>query len=270
MIPAHDAAPGVENEESRMADPNGGDQRGSPQVDLIFGLPRKEPEAGAESKAAEGPEERDGPGTLADILATLERMEAQLDALNRQSREQTAGTERSAEAPGDAETAVRALRGSVDAAAAQTVKAREELSGRLAQLETAVDGLPAAKDAKRVAELLELALSNLVGLSERVGGLERRLSERFKPIDRAAVSVRETSNGLAATAKTLDAAARDNARMLPTVTGVHGEVRRLRRAAAWGWGVVGGLVLLLFLLLAEFLAGRIGKWLTQLEALVPG
>lgn len=250
-----------------MADPNGGDQRGGPpQVDLIFGLPRKEPEGDADSKAAEGPEERAGPETLPDILATLARIEAQLGALKQQTAERAAGTKSAAEAAGDAGTAMRALRSSVDAAAAQTAKAHEALSGRLSKLEAAVDGLPAAKDATRVAELLELAVSNLVGLSERVEGLERRLSERFRPIDRAAVAVRETSDGLAATAKALEAAARDHAQVLPMVTGTHREVGKLRRTAAWGWGVVGGLVLVLLLLRAEFLAGKMAGWLALLKA----
>ena len=55
---------------------------------------------------------------------------------------------------------------------------------------------------------LRLAKSNLAGLSERVESLERRLSERFKPIDEAVQSVRVTTQALAATGKMLEGSAR--------------------------------------------------------------
>ena len=45
---------------------------------------------------------------------------------------------------------------------------------------------------------LKFAKSNLVGLSERVESLQRRLSEKFEPIEEAAQSVRETTRALAA------------------------------------------------------------------------
>ena len=136
--------------------------------------------------------------------------------------------ERSARAAAGAEEAVGELRSGVDAAAGGTKEARDDLSARLAKMEAAVGELPAAAQAAgEVVEHLKLARSNLAGLSERIGGLERRLSEKFKPIDSAAVSVRETSDGLAATARTLDAAAQANAQMLPRVTKIEQDVNTL-------------------------------------------
>lgn len=58
---------------------------------------------------------------------------------------------------------------------------------------------------------LKLVKSNLAGLSERVESLERRLSEKFKPIEEAAQSVHETTQALAATGKTLETSARASA-----------------------------------------------------------
>ena len=213
-----------------MADTNGKDTRGGTrQVDLLFGLRDPAPEAGAVSKAAEVPEDRADSETLAAILATLGRIEARLDALAKQTAERGAGTKRRAEAAGETEAAMRGLRSSVDAAARMTAKAHEALDGRLATLEAAVDKLPAPEAAGALVEHLKLARSNLAGLSERTEGLERRLSERFEPIDGAAVAVRETSEGLAATAKTLNTAAHAIAQVLPQVQSIKRDVNALRR-----------------------------------------
>ena len=254
-----------------MADTNDGDTRGGTrQVDLIFGLRGGAPEAGADSKAAETPEDCADSETLAAILATLGRVEARLDALTHQTAERGADTKRRAEAAGETEAAMRGLRRSVDTAAQMTANAHEALGGRLATLEAAVDKLPAPEAAGALVEHLKLARSNLAGLSERTEGLERRLSERFEPIDGAAAAVRKTSDELAATARTLDAAAERDAQVLPTVTEVHREVRKLRRAACWGWGVASCLVVMLFLVVADYLFSLIGRWLTTLKAMVLG
>ena len=195
---------------------------------MIYGLRGEEPKIAANSKAAAKPEEFENPETLPEILAELRRITTQLDALSKQIQERMAGTERSHAAPGDTAKAIRELRSSVDAASEGTKQARGDLSGRLAKIEAAVGELPAAAQAAgEVVEHLKLARSNLAGLSERIGGLERRLSEKFKPIDSAAVSVRETSDGLAATARTLDAAAQANAQMLPRVTKIEQDVSAL-------------------------------------------
>lgn len=69
----------------------------------------------------------------------------------------------------------------------------------------------ATGDPAALVDDLKLAKSNLAGLSERVESLERRLSEKFKPIEEAAQSVHETTQALAATGKTLETSARANA-----------------------------------------------------------
>ncbi|MCY4584138.1 MAG: hypothetical protein OXE50_15275 [Chloroflexi bacterium] len=64
----------------------------------------------------------------------------------------------------------------------------------------------------------------LVGLPERMEGLERRLPETLDAIERVAAAVRETAATLAATAKTLEAAAQANARVLAKVERIEGDV----------------------------------------------
>ena len=84
---------------------------------------------------------------------------------------------------------------------------------------------------------LRLAKSNLAGLSERVESLERRLSERFKPIDEAVQSVRVTTQALAATGKMLEGSARAHAWAQSQVRTIEGGIDTLERYA-FLWGVV--------------------------------
>ena len=89
---------------------------------------------------------------------------------------------------------------------------------------------------------LKLAKSNLAGLSERVESLERRLSEKLKPIEEAAQAVRETTVALAATGKKLEASARDNAWERSTLRSIEDVLETLNGYAFWWSAVVVGAV----------------------------
>ena len=206
-----------------------------PPPDHLFKLTPDEPEAAARPAA---PAKQ--PKASPDIAAELQRIATQLDALVRQAGALSGGVKRSAGAEADAMAVLGELRGVVDAAAQETREAREALSERLAAIEAAA-GEPAAVPgaAGEVAEHLKLARSSLVGLSERIEGLERRLPETLEAIERAAVAVRNTAAELAATAKTLDAAARSNAQVLPNVERIETGVGVLRKyALAWSLFIV--------------------------------
>ena len=220
-----------------------------PPTDLLFKLTPDEPEAAARPAAPAKRQKAPQPEASPDIAAELQRIATQLDALVRQVRELSGGVKRSAGAGADALAVLGELRGVVDAAAQETREAREALSERLAAIEAAV-GEPAAVPgaAGEVVEHLKLARSSLVGLSERMEGLERRLPETLEAIERAAVAVRETAAELAATAKTLDAAARSNARVLPNVERIEAGVGVLRKYA-FAWSLVTGIVVIGFIVM---------------------
>ena len=83
--------------------------------------------------------------------------------------------------------------------------------GHSGDADTAVDGVAGtAPVPAALVDDLRLAKSNLAQLSERVESLERRLSEKFEPIDEAAQSVRKTTQALTVTGKALEASARAN------------------------------------------------------------
>ena len=206
-----------------------------PPPDHLFKLTPDEPEAAARPAA---PAKQ--PKAPPDIAAELRRIATQLDALVRQVGALSGGVKRSAGAGADALAVLGELRGVVEAAAQETREAREALSERLAAIEAAV-GEPAAVPgaAGEVVEHLKLARPSLVGLSERMEGLERRLPETLEAIERAAVAVRETAAELAAAAKTLDATARSNAQVLPKVERIEAGVGVLRKVAlAWSLFIV--------------------------------
>ena len=209
-----------------------------PPPDHLFKLTPDEPEAAARPAA---PAKQ--PKAPPDIAAELRRIATQLDALVRQVGALSGGVKRSAGAGADALAVLGELRGVVEAAAQETREAREALSERLAAIEAAV-GEPAAEAAVpgaagEVVEHLKLARPSLVGLSERMEGLERRLPETLEAIERAAVAVRETAAELAAAAKTLDATARSNAQVLPKVERIEAGVGVLRKVAlAWSLFIV--------------------------------
>ena len=239
--------------------------------DLLTDLTADEPEAATRPAAPAKRPKAPQPEASPDIVAELQRIATQLDALARQVGELSGGVKRSADDGADARAVLGELRGVVDAAAQGTREAREALSERLAAIEAAVGELAAVpRAAGEVVEHLRLARSSLVGLSERMEGLERRLPETLEAIERAASAVRETAAGLAATGKTLDAAAQANAQVLPKVTHIKGEVVTLRRAAVWGWAVVSCLVVMVSLPALASVIGLIGTWLTNLKMLVPG
>ena len=216
-----------------------------PPPDHLFKLTPDEPEAAARPAA---PAKQ--PKAPPDIAAELRRIATQLDALVRQVGALSGGVKRSAGAGADALAVLGELRGVVEAAAQETREAREALSERLAAIEAAV-GEPAAIEAAvgepaavpgaagEVVEHLKLARPSLVGLSERMEGLKRRLPETLEAIERAAVAVRETAAELAAAAKTLDATARSNAQVLPKVERIEAGVGVLRKVAlAWSLFIV--------------------------------
>ena len=220
-----------------MARSRGG--RRMPPPDLLTDLTADEPEA-ATRPAAPATQPKAPQAELSpDSAAELQRIVTQLDALVKQCAELSAGVKRSAGAEADATAVLGELRGVVDAAAQGMQQAREDLRERLAAIEAAVGALPAVpRAAGEILEQLKLARSVLVGLSERMEGLERRLPETLEAIERAAAAVRETTAGLAATAKTLDAAARGNARVLPKVERIEADVGVLRKYAfAWSLSI---------------------------------
>ena len=185
-------------------------------------------------KAQEAPR----PEALPDIAAELQRIGTQLEALKKRSAELSGGVERSAGATAGAEAAIGELRSSVDAAAKGTTQAHDNLSARLAKMEAAVGELQTLpQSAKEVAHRLEVTEKGLVGVSETIGGAERRLCDRLKPIESASASVRGATDALAATAASLNAAAQRNARVLPDG---HGGSERGQEAQARGIVGVGG------------------------------
>ena len=246
-----------------MARSRGG--RRAPPPDLLPGIFAEEPEAATRAEAPAKSQEATHPEASPDIVAELQRIGTQLEALEKQNGELSGGVERSAKAAAGAEEAIRELRSSVDAAAQRTTQAHDNLSARLAKIEAAVGELQTLpQSAKDVAHRLEVTEKGLVGVSETIGGAERRLSDRLKPIESASASVRGTTDALAATATSLNTAAQRNARVLPTVTEVQSEVKKLTRAAYWGWAVVSCLVVVVFAIVGEYALGRIGAWWTHL------
>ena len=209
-----------------MAQSKGG-RRTSPP-DLLTGITADEPEATTRPAARAKRQKAPHPQASPDIVAELQRIATQLDALVKQSAELSAGVKRSASAEADATAALGELRGVVDAAAQGMKQARDDLSERLATIEASAGELPAVpRAAGEIVEQLKLARSNLVGLSERMEGLERRLPEKIETIERAAVAVRETTAGLEAAGKNLEVLAGQNAQVLPRLDSIAREIKKL-------------------------------------------
>ena len=246
-------------------------ERRMPVPDLLTDLTADAPEAATRPAAPAKRQKAPHPEASPDIVVELQRVVTQLDTLVKQVGELSAGVKRSADAEADALAMIGELRGVVDAAAQGMTQARDELSERLAGIEASV-GAPAAAPgvAGEIVEHLKLARSSLVGLSERMEGLERRPLEALEAIERAASAVRENAAELAATGKTLEATAQANAQVLPIVTHLADEVVKLRRAAYWGWAVVSCLVVIVIMIVAEYTIGLVGKWLMNLKAMVLG
>ena len=230
-----------------MARSRGG--RRMPPRDLLTDLTADEPEATTRPAAPAKRQKAPYPEASPDIATELQRVVAQLDALVKQCAELSAGVKRSAGAEADATAVIGELRGVAEAAAQGMQQAREDLSEPLARIEASVGALPAVPRAVgEIVEQLKLARSSLVGLSERMEGLERRLPETLEAIERAAVAVRETAAGLTASGKKLEAAARSNAQVLPKVERIEGTVEVLRKYA-FAWSLVTGIVVIGFIVM---------------------
>ena len=239
-----------------MARSRGG-RRAAPR-DLLADLTAEEPAATTRAEAPAKSQE-----ALPDILAELQRIGMQLDALEKQSAELSAGVERSAGAAAGAEEAIGELRSGIDTAVWGTKEARDALSKRLGKIEAAVGELLAMpRAAGAIVEHLKLARSNLVGLSERMEGLERRLPEKLETIERAAAAVRETAAGLAATRKTLEASTDRNAQVLPGMALIATEIGKLKT-----WSICWYMFLLAWILI---LCMALHKRFGLFSGLLPG
>ena len=198
-----------------MAHRTGRDTGGSPPGELLTDLfvDKSEAAADAASQAAADAESGagadDDSGCAADAQPTSPAPEARLQRI--ESLLETV-LERLAATPSGAVRSEPAHDGA-DAAA----------SGA-----TAMPPLPEA-----LVDDLKLAKSNLAGLSERVESLERKFLEKFQPIDKAAEAVRETTDGLAATGKKLEASVRESAWALSTMRRIEDAVETVRRYAFW-------------------------------------
>ena len=223
-----------------MARSRGGRRAAPP--DLLPGIFAEEPAATTPAEApaktpaktpAKSPaksQEATHPEALPDIVAELQRIGTQLDALEKQNGELSGAVERSAKAAAGAEEAIGELRSGIDTAVWGTKEARDALSKRLRKIEAAVGELLAVpRAAGTIVEHLKLARSNLVGLSQRMEGLERRLPEKLESIERTAVAVRETTAGLAAAGKKLEALTERNAQILPAIAEMQGNVKECKR-----------------------------------------
>ena len=239
-------------EETDMARSRGG--RRVPPRDLLADLTAEEPEATTRAKTPANSQEATPPEALPDLLAELQRIGTQFDALAKRSAELSAGVERSAKAAAGAEEAIGELRSGVDAAVGGTKEARDALSKRLAKIEAAVGELLAVpRAAGEIVEHLKLARSNLVGLSERMEGLERRLPEKLESIEHTVVSVRETAAGLAATGKKLEASADRNAQVLPGMALIATEIGKLKTwSICWNMFLLGCILILCMALHKRF------------------
>ena len=215
-------------EETDMARSRGG-RRAAPR-DLLADITAEEPAATTPAKTPAKSQEATRPEALPDIVAELQRIGTQLEALAERSAELSGAVERSAKAAAGAEEAIGELRSGIDTAVWGTNEARDALSKRLRKIEAAVGELLAVpRAAGAIVEHLKLARSNLVGLSERMEGLERRLPEKLESIECAAAAVRETAAGLAAAGKKLEALTERNAQILPAIAEMQGNVQECKR-----------------------------------------
>ena len=240
-----------------MARSRGGG-RAAPR-DLLADITAEEPAVTTPAKSQEATR----PEALPDIVAELQRIGTQLDALEKQNGELSGAVERSAKAAAGAEEAIGELRSGIDTAVWGTKEARDALSKRLGKIEAAVGELLAMpRAAGAIVEHLKLARSNLVGLSERMEGLERRLPERLESIECAAAAVRETAAGLAAAGKKMEASADRNAQVLPGMALIATEIGKLKT-----WSVCWNTVLLACILI---LCMALHKRFELFSGLLPG
>ena len=194
---------------------------GRRSTDVLFSSP------GAE------PGESQPPPELSKLLAEFRQLREKFDVLAEELRQLRSAEERS---EGDALGAE--LRSRFDEWSAQNKQSVEELLRRFAEVEVAVHELRDARRDEDIAHRLRVAETSLAGVSEAVRGLEGRLSERLEPIERAAISVEETTRGLRDTARKLDEAAEGYSRVLPTVEQTRKEVGRLETSLAIAFSVM--------------------------------
>ena len=182
-----------------MAKPTDPDRNQSTS-EILFGTSRRE------SAAPSGQSEP------AETLTELRRVRERLDALVEEIRQT-----RSAGECAERDAPVAEVRNRLDEFSKETRQADERLLRRIAEVEAAVRASESKRPDEDIVHRLRVAETSLVGLSDTVRGLERRLSERLEPIERAATSVEETTGALEVTAGKLADAAEANARVLPTV-----------------------------------------------------
>lgn len=151
----------------------------------------------------------------------------------------------------------------LDALSAKNEQSVEGLLRRFAELEAAVRKDRDARPDEDIVHRLRVAETSLVGLADTVRGLERRLSERLEPIERAATSVKESTGALGVTAGKLAGVAEANARVLPAIEETRKAVGRLEVLSSVGFFLVLSLFLMLFFVLekrARLLSELLGFW----------
>ena len=199
-----------------------------------------------------------GQSESAETLTELRRVRELLDAIVETIRQLRSAEER---AEGDALGAD--LRGRLDELSKETRQADERLLRRIAEVEAAVRASDSKRRDEDIVHRLRVAETSLVGLSDTVRGLERRLSERLEPIERSATSVEETTGALEVTAGKLARAAEANARLFPTVEETRKAVGRLEVLSSVGFFLVLSLFLMLFVVLekrTQLFSELLGLW----------
>ena len=174
-----------------------GDRR---STDVLFSSP------GAKESASQPPPEQ------SEFLAEIRTLGERVDALVDELRQLNFAEER---AERDALAAERRSR--LDESSAEWKQANEKMLRLPAEVEAAVRASLGERADEDIAHRLKVAETSLVGLSDTVRGVDRRLSERLEPIERTATSIDESARALEVTARKLDEVAEKNARLLPTI-----------------------------------------------------
>lgn len=235
----------VHGEETEMANPKDPD-RSPPSSEFLFGASREEPAA---------PPDR---SESAEVLAELREIRERAEAQGEEIRQLRSAVERAGK-----EAPVEEMRSRLDALSAESKQASERMLQLPEEIEAVVRASLGARTDEDTAHRLRVAETSLAGLSETVRGLERRLSKRLEPIERAAARIEETTGAMQVTAGKLEAAAERNARMLATVEETRKAVGKLELAAGLGLGLVLAWIALLSLALekrTQLFSEFLGLW----------
>jgi len=173
---------------------------GRRSTDVLFSSP------GAKESASQPPPE------LSEFLTEIRSLGERIDVLVDELREF-----RSAEERTERDALAAELRSRLDEFSAESKQASEKMLRLPAEVEAAVRASLAERTDEDIAHRLKVVETSLVGLSDTVRGVERRLSERLESVERAATSIDESARALEVTARKLDEAAERYARVLPTV-----------------------------------------------------